>query len=323
MVEKDLVALKKHVKTAFELRTYTLKRDTLEYAVNILRNLDDSQRPLWIARVLDVISKQSLNSPLLGIETLKSAVAICENKKSRKSSASRISILIYSLSLFNVIDIFSAPRFDYDETSRKLVSIPQQPSAIGKCVDAIELLRNRLKFVIQRFLRSSSSGKYQLSTVEKLLGSRCKQSNVIVLGILTQSSVDSYQLEDLTGSINVDLSNATFHSGLYTDGCIMLLEGYYNADLLTVTGVGLPPVENAEMTRSYFGDANWFGGESAKAYASQPQLRDANARNKDARIVFISDVWLDDPKVWLRSLFTSHFYSLIPVIYLHIHFFRR
>lgn len=48
-----------------------------------------------------------------------------------------------------MIDIFSAPRFDYDDSLNKLVLIPGEASAIGNCDDAVNLLRNRLKFVTQ------------------------------------------------------------------------------------------------------------------------------------------------------------------------------
>ncbi|KHN77483.1 putative DNA polymerase epsilon subunit 2 [Toxocara canis] len=260
-------------------------RDALEYAVTILSEFDDSQRSRWIERIIDSISKLTLSSPLLSLETFQSAVAICANKKGKSES------------LFNVFDIFSAPRFDYDDTLNKLVLISGETSAIGKCEDAVNLLRDRLKFVTQRVLRSTAFERYHLSTVETLLGSANKTDNVIVLGMLTQSSADSFQLEDLTGSMPVDLRNATFHSGLFTDGCIMLLEGSYNAGLLTVSGVGLAPIETADATRSFFGNENWFGGDSTVAYRTIPRLRSANAKNTDARIVFLSDVFLDDPTV--------------------------
>ncbi|VDM43265.1 unnamed protein product [Toxocara canis] len=273
-------------------------RDALEYAVTILSEFDDSQRSRWIERIIDSISKLTLSSPLLSLETFQSAVAICANKKSKSES------------LFNVFDIFSAPRFDYDDTLNKLVLISGETSAIGKCEDAVNLLRDRLKFVTQRVLRSTAFERYHLSTVETLLGSANKTDNVIVLGMLTQSSADSFQLEDLTGSMPVDLRNATFHSGLFTDGCIMLLEGSYNAGLLTVSGVGLAPIETADATRSFFGNENWFGGDSTVAYRTIPRLRSANAKNTDARIVFLSDVFLDDPTVdgfrHLANIITEH-----------------
>uniref|UniRef100_A0A914SDZ1 Uncharacterized protein n=1 Tax=Parascaris equorum TaxID=6256 RepID=A0A914SDZ1_PAREQ len=82
----------------------------------------------------------------------------------------------------------------------------------------------------------------------------------------------------------VDLTNATFHSGLFTDGGILLLEGSYSAGLLTVSGVGLPPIETADATRAFFGNENWFGGESPVAYRTVQRLRSANMKNTDARI---------------------------------------
>lgn len=53
--------------------------------------------------------------------------------------------------------------------------------------------------IFKRVLRSSAFEHYHLSTIETLLGSASRADNVIVLGLLTQCSADSYQVEDLTG----------------------------------------------------------------------------------------------------------------------------
>ena len=67
--------------------------------------------------------------------------------------------------------------------------------------------------------------KYQLKCVDFLLGTTTKLANVIVLGMLTQIKHGKYSLEDPTGSVDLDMSEAKFHHGLYTENCFVLVEG--------------------------------------------------------------------------------------------------
>ena len=67
--------------------------------------------------------------------------------------------------------------------------------------------------------------KYQLKCVDYLLGTTKKLNNVIVLGMLTQIKHGKYSLEDPTGCVDLDLTNAKFHRGLYTENCFVLVEG--------------------------------------------------------------------------------------------------
>lgn len=47
----------------------------------------------------------------------------------------------------------------------------------------------------------------------------------MVLGALIQLEQGKYHLEDPTGKVELDLTNAKFHTGLYTEGVIVLVEG--------------------------------------------------------------------------------------------------
>ena len=72
---------------------------------------------------------------------------------------------------------------------------------------------------------SGGSKKYQLKCVDFLLGTTSKLDNVIVLGMLTQIKHGKYSLEDPTGSVDLDMSEAKFHRGLFTENCFVLVEG--------------------------------------------------------------------------------------------------
>ena len=48
---------------------------------------------------------------------------------------------------------------------------------------------------------------------------------VVVLGALVQVEADKYHLEDPSGRIELDISEAQFSKGLFTEGSIILAQG--------------------------------------------------------------------------------------------------
>ncbi len=53
----------------------------------------------------------------------------------------------------------------------------------------------------------------------------------------------------------------------------------------------------AESSRSYFGTANTWGGNSKALLKQSPRLMHIERCNTDATIVFVSDCWLDNGEV--------------------------
>ncbi|VDO07644.1 unnamed protein product [Brugia timori] len=278
--------LRKQIRKAFQMRALTLSKEAMEYAVQILVDLQSEERVRWINKVISVLSKQKASGPVLSFNEFKSAVNECASSRSSKQE-----------SLIRVIDLFTVPRLRYDEQRKMLVAVDGLSSAIGQSNDAKILYRERLKLVMQRALRNSAFEHYQLCTVEALLGTPERSDNSVLIGMLTQRDPGVYEIEDLTGAIEVDLKEATFHKGLFTDGCIMMLEGRSVGGLFRVSAVGLAPVESATVTRNYFGVTNWFGGEGTVACGSQIRLRTLCERNDRTRFILMSDVWLDDSRI--------------------------
>ncbi|XP_035576007.1 DNA polymerase epsilon subunit 2 isoform X2 [Canis lupus baileyi] len=142
-----------------------------------------------------------------------------------------------------------------------------------------------------------------LKTIETLLGSTAKIGDVIVLGMITQLKEGKFFLEDPTGTVQLDLSKAQFHSGLYTESCFVLAEGWFEDRVFHVNAFGFPPTEPSSTTRAYYGNVNFFGGPSNTSVKTSAKLKQLEEENKDAMFVFISDVWLDQGEV-LRKLHT-------------------
>lgn len=97
--------------------------------------------------------------------------------------------------------------------------------------------------------QKSKSDAYVLSRLEYLIGSSTKLDDLIVLGMITQITEGKYHLEDTSGIVEVDLSNATFHTGIYTECCFVLAEGFYEDKVFFIKVIGLPPAETARISR--------------------------------------------------------------------------
>ena len=50
--------------------------------------------------------------------------------------------------------------------------------------------------------------------------------------------------------VRVDLSETKFHTGLYTENCFVLAEGWYDDNVFHVLALGFPPAETSDTTRS-------------------------------------------------------------------------
>ncbi|ROL51276.1 DNA polymerase epsilon subunit 2 [Anabarilius grahami] len=134
--------------------------------------------------------------------------------------------------------------------------------------------------------------KFQLKTVEALLGSTAKVGEVIVLGMISQLK--------------------EFHSGLYTESCFVLAEGWYEDSVFHVNAFGFPPTEPSSFTRAYYGNINFFGGPPTTAVKASAKLKQLEEENEDAMFVMVSDVWLDSVEVLekIHTMFSG--YSAMP-----------
>ncbi|OBS64490.1 hypothetical protein A6R68_06975, partial [Neotoma lepida] len=107
-----------------------------------------------------------------------------------------------------------------------------------------------------------------------------------------------------------------FHSGLYTEACFVLAEGWFEDQVFHVNAFGFPPTEPSSTTRAYYGNINFFGGPSNASVKTSAKLRQLEDENKDAMFVFVSDVWLDQVQVLekLHIMFSDSLKSLADII---------
>lgn len=220
--------------------------------------------------------------------------------------------------MFNVINAFDIPKFTYDSHRKKFIRNDKSKSFLPFANNKAEYIRDRYMTLYQRTSRHELFAppvqttkkivqRFQLKQVENLLATS-SMNDVVILGYLTSFTEGKFHIEDPTGTVELDLTNVKFHSGLFCEGCFVLAEGRYRDGLLKVSGLGFPPPETAKSSRAYFGVANYWGGNSKTLLKTSHRLAEIERQDTDANIIFLSDCWLNDPVVLdkLKCLFNGY-----------------
>nr|DBA14529.1 TPA: hypothetical protein GDO54_005484 [Pyxicephalus adspersus] len=317
--------LKSKVSSAFKMHGLVLRAEASKYLIEALKSVNEVELEDVIDSIIDAVEKQPLSSNMIERSTVEAAVQECS--RSCDETIEHI---------FNIIGAFDIPRFIYNSERKKFLPLKvanyPEPNLIGSARDKAELFRERYIILQQRTHRhelftppvigahpDESRSKFQVKTVENLLGSASKMGEVIVLGMITQLKEGKYFLEDPTGAVQLDLSKSIsflmssyFHSGLYTESCFVLAEGWYEDKIFHVNAFGFPPTEPSNTTRAYYGNINFFGGPSSTSVKASVKLKQLEEENEDAMFVFVSDLWLDQVDVIekLHVMFSG--YSTAP-----------
>ncbi|XP_014270308.1 DNA polymerase epsilon subunit 2 [Halyomorpha halys] len=309
MMANNNKELRKSIVSILKLNSFSIRGNACDYLTETLSALDEKERFIWLDKIIDHFQKQSLDAPVIEKEHIEAA--ILESSKNEIDEEDDI---------IRVISAFDVPQFEYSLERKKFLPCKHKtPELYGKSSSKGSLFKDRYTIIYQRTLRNrlfhgvgDDEGQFKLRPVEYLLTVTSKITDVVILGLLTQLKEGRYYLEDPSGIIQVDLSNTTYHDGLFTECCFVLAEGWYQDGVLHVQAMGLPPREISETSRVYFGSENTFGGPSKTSLKNNERLKGLELHKEDAMLVFLSDVWLDVPKVLdkLSQLFLG--YSTCP-----------
>lgn len=216
-----------------------------------------------------------------------------------------------------MIDAFTVPKFTFDFDKKKFVPDKTPSRLLGDANAKPIALTNRYNLLFHRtqrhemFTRPAGEQKdapyFELKKCEELMSST-RIREVVVLGLLTQLKDGKIHLEDPTGFVELNMKDAKMHTGVFCEGCYVLAQGKYKEQVLHVTSLGFPPAESAESSRAYFGTINSWGGKPKTLLKYSEKLAKAELQEADATLIFLSDCWLDDPKVMakLRVLFEGY-----------------
>ena len=304
-------ALRQSIVSNFKLQGLSLKSDASTLLVEVLEpHLHGGDMEQIIDMIIEAIQKQPLKSSLIGRDVVEIAIEECNTTSDADTEKALV-----------IINAFDVPKFSYHVDRKKFLPFPKDSLKLHAGAAAKEVLfKERYTLLYQRTLRHElftppalgqpvqSSSKFQLRTVEYLLSSSGLPDKIIVLGMLSQLKEGKFHLEDPTGCVELDLSQCTYHMGLFVESSLVLAEGLYDDKIFHVDAVGFPPPETATDTRNYFGNINFFGGPSSICAKASVKLQAMLQEHNTAMFVFLSDVHLDDPKVMekLSVLFTGY-----------------
>uniref|UniRef100_A0A8V0Z9C9 DNA polymerase epsilon subunit n=1 Tax=Gallus gallus TaxID=9031 RepID=A0A8V0Z9C9_CHICK len=304
--------LRRRLGSAFRVRGLLLRAEAVKYLTETLESLNEEEFEDVIDKIIDAVEKQPLSTNMIELSTVEAAVQECSQALDETIK-----------NVFNIIGAFDIPRYIYNPDRKRFVPLSMTnlpvPNLFGTARDKAELFRERYS-ILQQVRNSfvlfnnvheqNAFSFFALKTVETLLGNTAKVREVIVLGMITQLKEGKYFLEDPTGVVQLDLSK--FHSGLYTESCFVLAEGWYEDEVFHVNAFGFPPTEPSATTRAFYGNINFFGGPSSASVKASAKLKQLEDENEDAMFVFLSDVWLDQAEVLekLHTMFSG--YSSAP-----------
>lgn len=307
--------LRRSIVSLLQLNGFSIRGKACDYLTETLSALDKKEREIWLEKILDHCQRQNLETPVLEKENIEVAILdACKNEVDDEEDG------------IKVISAFEVPRFNYClERKKFLPNHLNGPELYGKPSSKGTLFKERYTIIQQRTLRNrlfhsvgEDEGQFTLRPIESLLTVTVKVSDIVILGLLTQLKEGKFFLEDPTGIVQIDLSQTTYHDGLFTECCFVLAEGTYQDGIFYVQAMGLPPKESADISRLYFGSENYFGGPSKISLRNNERLKHLELRKQDGMLVFMSDIWLDSPKVMgkLDTLFMGYSSSPPPVIVL-------
>ncbi|CAF0721477.1 unnamed protein product [Rotaria sordida] len=279
--------------TAFRLRGLDLKFDASQYLVELASTVPSASLISWLDQLIDLLTKRNLSSSTVDKTLLTNVVQELRAQLSNDS---------HNEALFSVLNAFSMPKFIYSRSMKKFIEKEIDNDLFGSARTRSEVFWERYDLLSQRTLRhdvfsqvnlasvsTNKVQKYQLKTIEHLLAAGSKSEKVVLLGMLSQLHETKYDLQDPTGVISLNLDNATFHPGFYFENCFVLVEGQIDDGIFNVSGIGLPPPESAQSTRSYFGEINITGNTHDQSAKTKIRLKEIEQKSDDA-FVFLSDV---------------------------------
>ena len=309
--QTQAAVLRRQIISNFKLQGLTLKSEAATYLVEVLAPYaNDTDINKIIDQIIEAVQKQPLKSSIVTREVVEIAVEECNQASDVDNEKAMV-----------VIDAFDVPKFTYNADRKKFILIAKETLKLHAGARAkADVFHERYTLLHQRTMRHElftppalgrsvqSISKFQLRSVDYLLSSSGLPDTIVVLGMLSQIKEGKYHLEDPTGCVELNLSKAVFHMGLFVENSIVLAEGIYDDKIFHLSAVGFPPPEAAAVTQNYFGSMNFFGGPSSICPKASVKLQAMLHENGEAMLVFLSDVHLDDPRVMekLSILFAGY-----------------
>ncbi|KAK4683976.1 DNA polymerase epsilon subunit 2, partial [Tremellales sp. Uapishka_1] len=254
-------------------------------------------------------------SSLVSLPALKRAYEVLQLRTTDDTDAdpSEINIAAH----FSVVDAFDMPAVRFDPVRQGFTTTKTPPSIAGQASSRAGFLRERWGIIKEIVLRNENftppalgghdrANYLKLTSIRNLLG-RAGQL-FLLFGMLSRDPEGRLCLEDGEGRVVLDMEDAVPGEGLFTEGCMVLIEGEYTIDeTIRVLAMGHPPSEKRDIARGLHGHVDFLGGGAISLKEEQKYIPTILA-NTQASFVIVSDLWLDHPRTLpaLRKLFEGY-----------------
>ncbi|XP_075661101.1 DNA polymerase epsilon subunit B isoform X1 [Castanea sativa] len=311
-MDSGTMMIRKKVQRKCKIRGYTLKVDALDEIlsfVNRFQGAEDDALDLLLDHLLD---HDSLKSSIIDREPVHRVVALLleaeaavdgdevDNEATGGPSSSS------SSSAIRVVDAFFVPKFRYDPIKKIFYEHSGSLAIHGEASAKAALYRDRFLLLFQRLARDhhfskpafdteiSHVGSCEISPIQSLVGQTGRRW---VMGVISQLEDGHYYLEDLTASVEINLSNAKITTGFFSENTIVVAEGEMLLEgIFQVITCGFPPLEDRDKSLKSLAGHDFFGG-GILTKEETLRLAEFEKRAVNDMFVILSDIWLDNEEV--------------------------
>ncbi|KAK1586860.1 hypothetical protein Q3G72_006817 [Acer saccharum] len=290
---------RKKVQRKLKIRGYGLKIDALEEILSFVDRFQDAEDEA-IDLLLDQLEHESLSSSIIEKESVHRVISLLlEAEAATEEDGASCS----SHSAIRVIDSFLVPKFHYDPIKKHFYQHTGSLPIHGEASAKAELYKDRFLLLFQRVCRdghfstsafnaqTSEFGSCEICTIQSLIGQPGRRW---VMGVISQLEDGHFYLEDLSASVEIDLSKAKITTGFFTENTIVLAEGQMLIDgIFQVITCGFPPLEDRDKSFKLLAGHDFFGGGDLTKEETL-RLADLEKRAVNDMFVILSDIWLDN-----------------------------
>ncbi|TXG60114.1 hypothetical protein EZV62_014687 [Acer yangbiense] len=294
---------RKKVQRKLKIRGYGLKIDALEEILSFVDRFQDAEDEA-IDLLLDQLEHESLSSSIIEKESVHRVISLLLEAEAatEEDGASCSSHSAIRKSMGN-------------RKGKHRGSLPIHGEASAKA----ELYKDRFLLLFQRVCRdghfstsafnaqTSEFGSCEICTIQSLIGQPGRRW---VMGVISQLEDGHFYLEDLSASVEIDLSKAIsfpylrhykITTGFFAENTIVLAEGQMLIDgIFQVITCGFPPLEDRDKSFKLLAGHDFFGGGDLTKEETL-RLADLEKRAVNDMFVILSDIWLDNEEVITSS----------------------
>ncbi|KAM6562924.1 hypothetical protein CsatB_022922 [Cannabis sativa] len=300
-------AIRKRVQKRCKIRGYNLKVDALDEILSFVSRFPDADANDAIDLLLDQLHNQTLKSPIIEKEAVQAVVALLSEAEAAGEEDGDTSHAASTTSAIRVVDAFLLPKLRYDSIKKLFYEHTGNLPIHGDASAKANLYRDRYQLLLQRLTRDqhfskpafdseiSNFGNCEISPIQSLVGQTGRKW---VMGLISQLEDGHFYLEDLTASVEINLSNAisfeNITTGFFSENTIVVAEGEMRVEgIFQVITCGFPPLEDREKSLKLLAGHDFFG---SGVLSREETLRLAELEKKAVNDMFviISDIWLDN-----------------------------